>query len=245
MKSSNSDKWLEAMESEMQSLERNNVWELVPLPKERKLVDCRWVLGRKYNSEGKPHRYKARLVAKGFTQEYGLDYEETFAPVVHFNSLRLFLTLAVYFKMNVQQMDVVTAFLYGELEEEIFMEQPPGFEKKGDLVCRLKKSLYGLKQSPRQWYKLLDQFLRDKSYRRSDVDPCIYVKGDKDLIMIALCVDDLIIASKSEKLMKETKQNLCDRFEMKDLGRIHYCLGIEILWRNDVRLINQSILKMF
>ena len=233
MKSSNSDKWLEAMESEMKSLERNNVWELVPLPKERKLVDCRWVLGRKYNSDGKPDRYKARLVAKGFTQEYGLDYEETFAPVVHFNSLRLFLTLAVYFKMNVQQMDVVTAFLYGELEEEIFMEQPPGFEKKGDLVCRLKKSLYGLKQSPRQWYKLLDQFLRDKSYRRSDVDPCIYVKEDKDLIMIALYVDDLIIASKSEKLMKETKQNLCDRFEMKDLGRLHYCLGIEILWRND------------
>lgn len=234
VKSSESDRWLEAMKSEMQSLDKNNVWELVPIPKDRKLVDCRWVLGRKYNSEGKPDRYKARLVAKGFTQEYGLDYEETFAPVVHFNSLRLFLTLAVYFKMNIQQMDVVTAFLYGELEEEIFMEQPPGFEKKkGNLVCRLKKSLYGLKQSPRQWYKLLDQFLRDKSYRRSDVDPCIYVKGDQDLIMIALYVDDLIIASKSEKLMKETKQNLFDRFEMKDLGRLHYCLGIEIVWRND------------
>ena len=106
--------------------------------------------------------------------------------------------------MNVQQMDVVTAFLYGESEEEIFMEQPPGFEKKKEnLVCRLKKSLYGLKQSPRQWYKLLDQFLRDKRYRRSDVDPCIYVKGDKDLIMIALYVDDLIIASKSEKKLCE------------------------------------------
>lgn len=242
MKSSDSDKWLNAMESEMKSLDKNNVWELVPLPKDRKLVDCRWVLGRKYNSDGKPDRYKARLVAKGFTQEYGLDYEETFAPVVHFNSLRLFLTLAVYFKMNVQQMDVVTAFLYGELEEEIFMEQPPGFEKKkGNLVCRLKKSLYGLKQSPRQWYKLLDQFLRDKRYRRSDVDPCIYVKGDKDLIMIALYVDDLIIASKSEKLMKETKQDLFDRFEMKDLGRLHYCLGIEMVWRNDGTCsLNQS-----
>jgi hypothetical protein len=244
MKTSESEKWLEAMESEMKSLAKNNVWELVPLPKGRKLVDCRWVLGRKYNSEGKPDRYKARLVAKGFTQEYGLDYEETFAPVVHFNSLRMFLTLAVYSKMNVQQMDVVTAFLYGELEEEIFMKQAPGFEEKTEdgLVCKLKKSLYGLKQSPRQWYKLLDKFLRDKGYRRSDVDPCIYVKGDdKDVIMIALYVDDLIIASNSEKLMKETKRNLCDRFEMKDLGRLHYCLGIEIVWRdNGTCMFNQS-----
>ena len=243
MKSSDSDKWLEAMESEMKSLAKNNVWELVPLPKGRKLVDCRWVLGRKYNSEGKPDRYKARLVAKGFTQEYGLDYEETFAPVVHFNSLRMFLTLAVHSKMDVQQMDVVTAFLYGELEEEIYMRQSPGFEKKtkDGLVCKLVKSLYGLKQSPRQWYKLLDKFLRDKGYRRSDVDPCIYVKGDKNIIMIALYVDDLIIASNSEKLMKETKQNLCDRFEMKDLGRLHYCLGIEIVWRDDgTCMFNQS-----
>jgi transposase InsO family protein len=244
MKTSESEKWLEAMESEMKSLAKNNVWELVLLPKGRKLVDCRWVLGRKYNSEGKPDRYKARLVAKGFTQEYGLDYEETFAPVVHFNSLRMFLTLAVYSKMDVQQMDVVTAFLYGELEEEIFMKQAPGFEDKTEdgLVCKLKKSLYGLKQSPRQWYKLLDKFLRDKGYRRSDVDPCIYVKGDdKDVIMIALYVDDLIIASNSEKLMKETKRNLFDRFEMKDLGRLHYCLGIEIVWRNNgTCMFNQS-----
>ena len=168
----------------MYSLSKNNVWELVPLPKGRKLVDCRWALGRKYNSEGKPDRYKARLVAKGFTQEYRLDYEETFAPVVNFNSLRMFLTIAVYLKMNVQQMDVFTAFLYGELEEEIFMRQSPGFDEKtrDGLVCKLKKSLYGLKQSPRQWYKLLDKFLRDKGYRRSDVDPCIYIKGDEDVI---------------------------------------------------------------
>ncbi len=243
LESSDSEEWLVAMESEMKSLAKNDVWELVPLPKGRKLVDCRWVLGRKYNSEGKPDRYKARLVAKGFTQEYGLDYEETYAPVVHFNSLRMFLTLAVYSKMNVQQMDVVTAFLYGELEEEIFMKQPPGFEEKTEngLVCKLKKSLYGLKQSPRQWYKLLDRFLRDKGYRRSNVDPCIYVKGDEEMIMIALYVDDLIIASNSKFLMKETKRNLCDRFEMKDLGRLHYCLGIEIVWRDDGTCVfNQS-----
>ena len=248
LESSDSEEWLVAMESEMKSLAKNDVWELVPLPKGRKLVDCRWVLGRKYNSEGKPDRYKARLVAKGFTQEYGLDYEETYAPVVHFNSLRMFLTLAVYSKMNVQQMDVVTAFLYGELEEEIFMKQPPGFEEKTEngLVCKLKKSLYGLKQSPRQWYKLLDRFLRDKGYRRSNVDPCIYVKGDEEMITIALYVDDLIIASNSKILMKETKLNLCDRFEMKDLGRLHYCLGIEIVWRDDGTCVfNQSTLEMF
>jgi len=133
--------------------------------------------------------------------------------------------------------------LYGELEEEMFIRQSPGFEEKtrDGLVCKLKKSLYGLKQSPRQWYKLLDKFLRDKGYRRSDVDPCIYVKGDEDVIMIALYVDDLIIASNSEKLMKETKPNLCDTFEMKDLGRLHYCLEIEIVWRDDGNcMFNQS-----
>jgi hypothetical protein len=123
------------------------------------------------------------------------------------------------------------------------MKQPPGFEdrKRENVVCKLKKSLYGLKQSPRQWYKLLDKFLKKNHYRRSDVDPCIYVKGDKEVIMIALYVDDLIIASTSDKLMKETKQNLCERFEMKDLGRLHFCLGIEIVWRVDgTCMFNQS-----
>jgi hypothetical protein len=145
--------------------------------------------------------------------------------------------------MNVQQMDVVTAFLNGELEEEIFMKQPPGFEVKGDenLVCRLKKSLYGLKQSPRQWNKMLDGFLKKKGFTKSEVDPCIYLKGDKKVIMIALYVDDLIIASDSGALMEETKQDLNGRFKMKDLGRLHFCLGIEIVWKDDGTCVfNQS-----
>ena len=230
MKRSDSEKWLEAINVEMKSQIKMGTWELVPLPEGRKLVDCKWVLGIKLNSEGKPARYKARLCARGFSQEYGVDYEETFAPVVHFNSLRVFLVIAVYLKMDVQQMDVVTAFLNGVLDEEIYMKQPPGFEKEGNLVCKLKKGIYGLKQSPRQWNKLLNEFLEQKGFKRSKVDPCIYLKGTKDVIMIALYVDDLIIASTSSKLMAQTKLDLNKRFEMKDLGKLHFCLGVEIIW---------------
>jgi hypothetical protein len=234
--SSESSKWIEAMEEEMASIIKNETYELVEAPKGRKIVDCRWVLGIKQDADGNLARYKARLCARGFTQEYGIDYEETYSPVVQFNSIRVFLTIAVWLKMEVEQMDVITAFLNGVLQEEVYMRQPPGFEVEGkeNRVCRLKKSLYGLKQSPRQWNKTMNEFLQTIGFVNCTADTCMYIKHKEGkTVMIALYVDDLIIASNCNKLMRETKQYLNKRFEMKDLGKLRFYLGIEVLWNKD------------
>ena len=236
VKSEHSKEWLVSMEDEMDSLHKNKTWQLVKRPDNCNIIGCRWKLGIKRGGDGVPERYKARLCAQGFTQEYGVDFEETFSPVVHFNSIRLFLAVAVWMKMDVQQMDVKTAFLNGKLEEVLYMKQPPGFEVKGkeDLVCKLEKSLYGLKQSPRQWNITMNSFLNKVGFKNCSADSCMYVKRIKDkMVIIALYVDDLMIGSNCKEMMKETKDALNKRFEMKDLGKLKFCLGIEIVWNDD------------
>lgn len=155
MVSPNAEEWQEAADLEYESLLENETWDLVDLPKGRKAVGSRWVFKVKHYSDGRVERYKCRLVAKGYSQLYGADYDETFSPVVRFSSIRTLLSFAVQNKLHVHQMDVVTAFLNGHLEEEIYMEQPEGYIKPGQehLVCKLKKSIYGLKQSPCCWSK--------------------------------------------------------------------------------------------
>ena len=142
-----------AMKEEMKSVQENDVWDLVELPKDRKAVGSKWVFKVKTASDGSIERYKARLVAQGFSQKYGLDYDETFSPVVRPESIRTVIALAVKKGLKLHQMDVTTAFLNGELEEEVYMKQPEGFVADGQehLVCKLRKSIYGLKQSPRCW----------------------------------------------------------------------------------------------
>jgi hypothetical protein len=155
------DKWRVAADKEYQSLIQNDTWELVDLPEGRKPVGCKWVFKIKRQSDGKIERFKARVVAKGYTQLYGIDYMETFSPVVRFTSIRALLAFAVQNDMLVHQMDVVTAFLNGTLEEEIYMQQPIGYEEPGKehRVCKLKKAIYGLKQSPRRWNTVLVEYL--------------------------------------------------------------------------------------
>uniref|UniRef100_A0AAV1TII3 Reverse transcriptase Ty1/copia-type domain-containing protein n=1 Tax=Peronospora matthiolae TaxID=2874970 RepID=A0AAV1TII3_9STRA len=151
MESSDSGKWKEACDSEFDSLQRNDTWEIVPLPKGRKAIGCRWVFRVKENQDGEVERFKARLVAKGFSQKFGVDYEETFAPVAKFTSIRVVLSMAAKYGLMLHQMDVKTAFLNGSLNEDIYMDQPDGYldATQPDYVCKLKRSLYGLKQSPR------------------------------------------------------------------------------------------------
>ena len=151
LSSSENLKWKIAMEREMQSIHDNDVWDLVELPNQRKAIGCKWVFKRKIGADGSVERYKAHLVAQGFSQQHGLDYDETFSPVVRFESLRTVIALAVQNNLYLQQMDFTSAFLNGNLEEEVYMKQPEGFVEKGkeNLVCKLKHSLYGLKQSPR------------------------------------------------------------------------------------------------
>ena len=170
-------KWKQAMNEEMQSLHKNKTWELVTLPKGKKAIGCKWVYAKKEGFPGKNEiRYKARLVAKGYAQKEGIDYNEVFSPVVKHSSIRILLALVAQYDLELVQLDVKTAFLHGDLEEEIYMTQPDGFKVVGkeNWVCKLTKSLYGLKQSPRQWYKRFDQFMKGQRYTRSKFDHCVY-----------------------------------------------------------------------
>ena len=231
LKSNEAVEWKAAADSEYKSLLENDTWELVPLPQGRKAITCKWVFRKKHNVDGTVERYKARLVARGFVQERGIDYEETFAPVARSATIRTLLAVAVQRNMEVHQMDVTTAFLHGELNEEVYMTQPEGYVQKGSesLVCKLKKSLYGLKQAPRCWNLKLHDYLVNIGYKQSPSEPCLYTRKEKNRFE-ALCVyvDDLLLIAENSKEMTNMKNELSCNFKMKDLGQAHYCLGIEI-----------------
>lgn len=219
-----------AVFEEMRALEKNRTWETVDLPKGKKVVGCRWVFTTKYKSDGSLERYKARLVAKGFTQTYGIDYQETFAPVAKLNTVRVLLSLAANLDWPLQQLDVKNAFLNGELEEEVY-NAPPGFEKFfGTKVCKLKKSLYGLKQSPRAWFGRFSQFIKSQGYTQGQADHTMFTKvshGGKRTALIVY-VDDIIITGDDLLEMNNLKKSLASEFETKDLGSLKYFLGMEV-----------------
>ena len=175
--------WKEAMVDEMASLNKNEAWDLVEFLAGRKPIGRKWVFKKKMNVEGKVEKYKARLVEKGYSQVLGIDFGDIFSPVAKVTSIRLLLSVVDAFDFEVEQMDVKTTFLHGDLEEEIYMKQPEGFMVKGkkELVCRLKKSLYGLKQSPRMWYQKFDTYIRGLGFTRRKEDQCVYFKltGDR------------------------------------------------------------------
>ncbi|CAJ2653575.1 unnamed protein product [Trifolium pratense] len=205
MRSSNSLKWIDAMKDEMKSMTDNDVWDLVKLPEGKKPIGCKWIFKTKRDSKGNIERYKAHLVAKGFTQKEGIDYKETFSPVSSKDSLRIIMALVAHFDLELHQMDVKTAFLNGNIDETIYMVQPENFVS-GDpksMVCKLKKSIYGLKQASRQWYYKFHQVISS--------------------------FDDILLASNNIGLLHETKRFLTKNFEMKDLGDASFVLGIRIL----------------
>lgn len=177
MQDNDSEKWKCAAQEEYDSLIKNGTWNLVDKPEGKKLIGCRWLFKIKAGIPGvESKRYKARVVAKGYSQKEGVDYNEIFAPVVKHVSIRILLSVVVEGDLELEQMDVKTVFLHGDLEEELFMEQPEGFVSKigKNKVCLLKKSLYGLKQSPRQWNKRFDKFMKDQNFVRSNHDACVY-----------------------------------------------------------------------
>ena len=227
-----SEQWKAAVDSEYQSLMENKTWELVELPVDRKAIGCKWVFKVKYGEQGEVERFRGRLVAKGYSQKYGIDYDEMFSPVVRFNSIRALLAYAVQKRMLIHQMDVVTAFLNGELEEEIYMQQPEGYVESGNenLVCKLKKSIYGLKQSPRCWNQAFRKLMESLDFKQCQADPRIFIKGSEadKLTIIAVYVDDLIIITSTEEEMNQIKVSLNKHFKMKDMGSLHFCLGVHI-----------------
>ena len=230
--SSDSNKWKQVMDEEMELLRINGTWELVPKPKNQQLVECKWLYKLKEGmSISEPFRFKARLVAKRFTQRKGIDYNEIFSPVVKFKTIRLMLAIVVQFNLELEQLDVKTAFLHGDLEEKIYMSQPAGYVDSinPNHVCLLKKSLYGLKQSPRQWYKRFDNFVIDIGFVRSKFDSCCYMLfSDSIPVYLLLYVDDMLLISKSKPKIDELKRILSSEFDMKDLGKAKKILGMFI-----------------
>ncbi|XP_060182496.1 wall-associated receptor kinase 5-like [Lycium barbarum] len=225
-----STKWELAMKDEMDSLSANHTWELSELPKDKKALQNKWVYRIKEEPNGSK-RYKARLVAKGFQQKEGIDYTEIFSPVVKMVTIRTVLGLVAKENLHLQQMDVKTAFLHGDLDEEIYMRQPEGFKVKGkeNLVCKLQKSLYGLKQAPRQWYLKFDSFMKKADFSRCEADHCCYFKKFEDSYMILLLyVDDMLIVGANLQEIDRLKKGLSEEFAMKDLGAAKQILGMRI-----------------
>jgi hypothetical protein len=239
MQSEDSDMWKKAMDEEIDSLDANDTYELVPLPPGKKTVGGRWVYSIKDGPDGS-QIFKARFVAKGFTQVKDVDYFDTFSPTVKMTSIRAFMQIAAEYGLSLSQMDVKTAFLNAPIDCEIYVEQPRGYESPGGLVCKLKKSLYGLKQSGRNWNNTLHEFFTQNALIQSDVDPCIYFQrcDDEFLAIVAVWVDDLIIGARDRNLLNELKAVLKNRFRMKDLGPLTYFLGIEFV--QEAESINMS-----
>ncbi|CAB0019509.1 unnamed protein product, partial [Nesidiocoris tenuis] len=238
--SQNRTEWEEAMKSEMDSLAANKTWIMAKLPPGKKALRCRWVFRVKTNPDGSVDRYKARLVIKGFSQKKGIDYEETFSPVAKTGTIRCLLSVAANEDMVLGQFDVSTAFLYGDLEEEIFMVQPEGFEDGTNRVCHLKKSLYGLKQAPRCWNKRVVDYLKKIGFKASDADPCLFIRQNgTEKVLIALYVDDGLIAASSTKLKDEFLEEMRREFKITTKAA-SYFLGVEIVQEDGKITVNQA-----
>lgn len=212
MNRSDRDMWLQAMNEEIESLNKNQVYDLVDRP-ECNVVTNKWVFKIKRNSIGQVERYKARLVARGFTQVYGIDYLETYAPVANMTSIRMIFAYAAMEGLHISQFDIKTAFLYGELDETVYMEQPEGFCRDSSKVCLLKRSLYGLKQSPRQWNIKFSDFLKEMDLSVSEHDNCVFYRRDPMLIL-AIYVDDGLIFARDKQVIDRTIKQLKGRFDV-------------------------------
>lgn len=223
--------WLAAMNNEVEALHRNKTWHLVPPPKGKNLIDCKWIYKVKRKSDGSIDRYKARLVAKGFKQRYEIDYEDTFSPVVKAATIRLILSIAVSQDWSLRQLDVQNAFLHRILEEEVYMRQPLGYvdKDKPNWVCKLDKALYGLKQAPRAWYARLCAKLESLGFVPSKGDTSLfYFHKGQHTIFVLIYGDDIIVASSSQEAINALLKDLERDFALIDLGDLHYFLGIEV-----------------
>lgn len=234
-----SSKWQAAMHEEMQSLDENETWTMTDLPPGRKLIKTKWVYKSKCDDAGNVIRYKARLVAKGCSQKYGLDYTETFSPVVRYSSIRFLMALAVQKGLKIDQMDAVTAFLQGDVNEEIYVDQPEGFHDGTQRVCKLNRAIYGLKQASRQWNLKLESALKSFGLKKSKMDPCVFYSTDLKL-MVAIYVDDILIFWSNEYELAKLKSSLCSMFRMKDMKAATTCIGILITQTDDGIELDQA-----
>ncbi|KAI3771034.1 hypothetical protein L6452_02186 [Arctium lappa] len=235
--------WIEAMQEELLHFKLLDVWDLVDLPKGQRAIGTKWVFRNKRDERGIVIRNKARLVAQGYTQEEGIDYEEVFAPVARIEAIRLFLAYASYMKFKVYQMDMKSAFLYGSIEEEVYVCQPPGFENPSypDRVYKLKKALYGLHQAPRAWYDTLSSYLLKNGFERGVIDKTLFIKRKKkDILLVQIYVDDIIFGSTRDNMCKEFEELMHQRFKMSSMGELTFFLGLQVQQKSDRIFIYQS-----
>ncbi|GAU45313.1 hypothetical protein TSUD_300420 [Trifolium subterraneum] len=248
-----SDTWKKAMDSEINSIESNNTWELVTLPHGIKAIGVRWIYKTKYNEKGKIDKHKARLVSKEYSQRIGIDFGEVFAPVARWDTIRTILALAAFEGWCVFQLDIKSAFLHGALMENVYVEQPLGYQKgKGDQVYKLRKALYGLRQAPRAWYIKLESYFTAESFEKCSHEHTLFVRNDDqgNILIVSVYVDDLIYTGNNQQMIENFKKSMRDRFAMSDLGKMRYFLGIEVTQCSQGILIQQQkyaleILKRF
>ncbi|XP_073263057.1 uncharacterized protein [Populus alba] len=222
--------WQHVMTNEITTLEKNQTWDLVILPPNKTVIGCKWVYKVKFQADGQVERYKARLVAKGYTQQEGIDFFDTFSPVAKITTVRVLLTIAAANNWHLHQLDVDNAFLHGDLHEEVYMQLPPGYSNHNDpRVCKLKKSIYGLKQASRQWFSKLSASLLHFGFLQAKSYSSLFIKQSKTtLIAILIYVDDVLIASNDLTALTIVKNYLRRIFPIKDLGHLKYFLGIEV-----------------
>lgn len=236
-----SPEWIQAMEEELTALEQNNTWKLTDLPPGKKPIGSKWVYKIKLKVDGKVERYKARLVAKGYNQEYGIDYTEVFSPVAKLATVRVLLAVAVSMDWHIYQLDVNNAFLHGFLHDDIYMSLPQGYKgEHSGKVCKLIKSLYGLKQTSREWNTEFCKCLFANRFTQSTADPCLFFKGEgATYISLIVYVDDVLVVSPSLHLIQELKTLLHEAFTIKDLQEAKYFLGMEIIRTSSGTSLNQ------
>ena len=231
------------MQSEIESMGNNQVWNLVDPPDGVKTIECKWIYKKKKDMDGNVHIYKAWLVAKGFWQVQGVDYDETFSPVVMLKSIWIILAIAAYFNYEIWQMDVKTTFLNGNLTEDVYMMHPEGFVdlKNVGKVCKLQKSIYGLKQASRSWNIRFDEVVKGFGFIKNEEEACVYKKvSGSSVVFLILYVDDILLIGNNIPMLESVKTSLKNSFSMKDLGEAAYILGIKIYRDRSRRLIGLS-----
>ncbi|GJY04078.1 putative ribonuclease H-like domain-containing protein [Tanacetum coccineum] len=247
------DSWVQAMQEELLQFKLQQVWVLVDLPHRMKVIGTKWVYRNKRDERGVVVRNKARLVAQGYTQEEGIDYDEVFAPVARIEAIRLFLAFASFMGFIVYQMDIKSAFLYGTIDEEVYVSQPPGFvdpdhPKK---VYKVVKALYGLHQAPRAWYATLSTFLEKHGYKRGTIDKTLFIKRDKkDIMLVQVYVDDIIFGSTKKSWCDEFEALMKSIFQKSSMGELTFFLGLQVKQKKAGIFISQDkyvaeILKKF
>ncbi|GJW20342.1 putative ribonuclease H-like domain-containing protein, partial [Tanacetum coccineum] len=224
--------FIEAMQEELLQFKLQEVWTLVDLLNGKRAIGSKWVFRNKKDERGIVIRNKARLVAQGYTQEEGIDYDEVFAPVARIEAIRLFLAYASFKDFVVYQMDVKSAFLYGKIEEEVYVCQPPGFEDPDfpDRVYKVEKALYGLHQAPRAWYETLSTYLLDNGFQRGKIDKTLFIKRHKgDILLVQVYVDDIIFGSTKKELCNAFEKLMHEKFQMSSMGELTFFLGLQLL----------------